>query len=112
MLNTPNTLSGVPSKIAQAAVTASPVAIYTVPASQRCAIEDIHICNTTAGALTINLFAGADATTASALLYGYSIAANSSYHLTCFIVLNAGDLITVTGSGLGLTTTLSGFTAI
>ena len=112
MINTPNTLSGVPTKIAQAAVTASPVTLYTVTANQRCAIEDILVCNTTSGALTVTLYAGASVVAANAILSGKSIAANDQYHLTCFIVLNAGDVISVQGSGTGLSIIISGFTAI
>ncbi len=113
MLNTPTSLpTGVPTRLAQVAVTASPVAIFTVAANQRAAIEHVQICNTTNSAITLNVYIGSAATAANALAYGLSIAANSVTQWPMFQVLNGGETITVSAGGLGLTITISGFTSI
>lgn len=112
MLNNPQQLVGTPTKLAQASVTASPVAIYTVDTNNRSAVQDIHICNTTAAAITIRVFAGAAAGTGNALFYDTSIPANFTVQWTGFQVLNAEEKITVSASALGLTITISGFANI
>lgn len=100
-----------PAKLAQGAVTGATTTVYTVPASTRTMVKEIDICNTTGGALTINVHlvpsAGA-AGTANALLYGVSIGANTTLQWSGVQVMNAGDTIQVQGSGLGLTVTASG----
>lgn len=104
-----------PVKLAQAAVTASAVTVYTVPASTRTMVKDIDICNTTAGALTINVFlvpSGGSAGTGNALLYGASVTANTTLQWTGVQVMNAGDTIQVQASGLGLTASISGGEAV
>lgn len=104
-----------PVKLAQAAVTASAVTVYTVPASTRTMVKDIDICNTTAGALTVNVFlvpSGGSAGTGNALLYGASVTANTTLQWTGVQVMNAGDTIQVQASGLGLTANISGGEAV
>lgn len=104
-----------PVKLAQAAVTASAVTVYTVPASTRTMVKDIDICNTTAGALTVNVFlvpSGGSAGTGNALLYGASVTANTTLQWTGVQVMNAGDTIQVQASGLGLTASISGGEAV
>jgi len=46
----------VPVKMAQVAMTTSAVTVYTTPAETRSTVQDIIIANTTAGALTYNVF--------------------------------------------------------
>lgn len=101
----------VPVKMAQVAVTASVVTVYTTPASTRSTIQDIMIANTTAGALTYNVFlvpAGGTAGTSNAIFYGVSLSANTSYHWTGTQILFPGDTIQVQASGTGLTISISG----
>lgn len=100
-----------PAKLAQAAITAGTTTVYTVPSSTRTMLKDIDVCNTTAGALTVNVHlvpSAGTATTANALFYGASINANTTLQWSGVQVLNAGDTIQVQGSGLGLTIHASG----
>lgn len=104
-----------PVKLGQAAITGSIATLYTVPASTRTLLKDIDICNTTAGALTVDVHlvpSGGSATTANALLYGYSINANATLQWTGTQVMNASDTIQVKASGLGCTITASGGEAV
>jgi hypothetical protein len=101
----------VPVKMAQAAITTSVVTLYTIPAINRSIVQDIMIANTTGGALTCNIFfvpAAGSAGTTNAILYGFSIGANTSYHWTGSQVLFPGDTIQVQASGTGLTISISG----
>ena len=101
----------VPVKMAQVAITASVVTVYTVPADTRSTVQDIMIANTTAGALTYNIFlvpATGTAGTANAIFYGVTLAANTSYHWTGTQVLFPGDTIQVQASATGLTISISG----
>lgn len=101
----------VPVKMAQSAITASVVTIYTTPANTRALTQDILVCNTTGSAITCNVFivpAGGTAGTANAILYGYSIAKNDTYHYSGQQVLFPGDTIQVQGSTTGLTISISG----
>lgn len=104
-----------PTKLGQAAITAVTTTLYTVPASTRTLVKDIDIVNTSAGALTVDVYlvpsAGA-AGTANALFYGYSINANSNVQWTGTQVLNAGDTIQIKASGLGCTIIASGGEAV
>lgn len=104
-----------PVKLAQAAVTASVVTVYTVPASTRTILKDIDICNTTAGALTINVYlvpSGGSPGTGNALFFGLAITANTTLQWSGVQVLNAGDTIRVQGSATGLTVNISGGEAV
>ena len=104
-----------PVKLAQAAVTAATTTIYTVPALTRAMVKDIDLCNTTAGALTVNVHlvpSGGAAGTGNALFYGVSIAANTTLQWTGVQIMNAGDTIQVQGSALGITASVSGGEAI
>lgn len=104
-----------PAKLAQAAVTAGTTTIYTVPASTRTMVKDIDLCNTTAGALTVNVHlvpSGGAAGTGNALFYGVAIAANTTLQWTGVQIMNAGDTIQVQGSGLGVTINVGGGEAI
>ena len=101
----------VPVKMAQAAVTASAVVVYTTPATARALLQDIMIANTTSGALTYSVYlvpAAGTAGTANAIFYQVSLAANTSYHWVGQQVLFPGDTIQVQGSSTGLTISISG----
>jgi hypothetical protein len=101
----------VPVKMAQAALTTSPVTVYTTPVINRAIVQDMMIANTTSGSLTYTVYfvpsAGAAATT-NALFYQVSLAANTSYHWVGQQVLFPGDIIQVQGSATGLTISISG----
>ena len=101
----------VPAQLGQAAITGSIATLYTVPALTRALLKDLDICNTTAGALTVDVHlvpSGGSATTANALLYGYSINGNATLQWTGTQGVNAGATIQVKASGLGCTITASG----
>ena len=101
----------VPVKMAQVAMTASVVSVYTTPAGTRSTVQDIMIANTTAGTLTYNVFlvpATGTAGTGNAIFYGVSLSANTSYHWTGIQVLFPGDTIQVQASATGLTISISG----
>lgn len=104
-----------PTKLGQAAITAATTTLYTVPASTRTLLKDIDIVNTSAGALTVDVYlvpsAGA-AGTANALFYNYSINAKNNLQWTGTQVLNAGDTIQIKASGLGCTISVSGGEAV
>lgn len=104
-----------PVQLASGPVTTSDVVIYTTPNVTRTFVKDINICNTSASAQTINLniveVTGV-AGTANALLYGFSIAANSVYRWTGVQIMNAGEKISVKGSAAGLTVFISGAEAV
>lgn len=104
-----------PVKLGQAAITGSIATLYTVPASTRAFVKDMDICNTTAGALTVDVHlvpSGGSAGTSNAILYGYSINGNATLQWTGTQIMNAGDTIQVKASGLGCTVTASGAEAV
>ena len=104
-----------PVKLAQAAVTAGTTTIYTVPALTRALVKDIDLCNTTAGALTINVHlvpSAGSASAANALFFGASISANTTLQWSGVQVMNAGDTIQVQGSSTGITASISGGEAV
>jgi len=103
------------TRLAQAAVTASFVTVYTVPINVRTFLKSIDICNTTAGALGFYLSivpSGGTAGTSNALFNNKSIATNDTTHWAGVQILNAGDTIQVKGSGTGLTVHISGGEAV
>lgn len=104
-----------PLKLAQTAMTTSYVVVYTVPDNSRTYVKDINICNTTAGALTIDISLvpdGGTAGTSNALFYGFSVAANTVYRWSGVQIMNAGDTIQVKASNTGITATISGGEAV
>ena len=104
-----------PILLGQAAITGAYTTIYTAPLNVRTFIKDLNICNTTAGALTVYVHFvtnGSSATTANAILYAYSIAANTTYRWTGVQIMNEFGTIQVKGSTTGLTITASGAEAI
>jgi hypothetical protein len=69
-----------PTRLGQAAITGTIATLYTVPAGFRAFVKDLNICNTTGGAVTVNVHLvpnGGTAGTDNAILYGFSIAANT-----------------------------------
>ena len=101
-------------QLAQAAITASNAAAYTTPTSTTTFLKCFDICNTTNGGLTVNVHivpsaAGlAGTATTNALYYGYTVAANSTFHWTGTQIMTTGMLLVVKGSGTGMTITASG----
>jgi hypothetical protein len=104
-----------PVQLGQAAITGTIATLYTTPARVRTFVKDLNICNTTAGAVTVDVHlvvSGGSATTANAILYGYSIAANTTYRWTGVQIMNEGGTIRIKASTTGLTITASGAEAI
>ena len=104
-----------PTKLGTLAVTGSFQTVYLTPASVRALVKDISICNTTAGALTVDLCvvpSGGTVGTSNAILYAATVAANTQYHWQGLIVMNSGDSLQVRGSGPGLTIFVSGAEAV
>ena len=99
------------NQLAEIALTTSNQTLYTVPANTRTYIKDIHVNNTTAGALTftLNLVGyGGTPTTSNALFYTYSVPANSIYHWTGTQIIQATTTIQGLASAAGLTIFISG----
>jgi len=99
------------ARLGQIAITTAVATVYTCPASTRTFIKDINVCNTTGGAVTVNVHlvpSGGTADTTNALVYGYSIAATSYWQRTGSQIMNAGDTIQVKASATGTTITISG----
>lgn len=104
-----------PKKLGQGGITGAVTTLYTVPASTRTLVKDIDVVNTTAGALTIDIYlvpSGGSAGTTNALFYGYSINANSNLQWTGTQIMDAGDTIQIKASGVGCTIHASGGEAV
>lgn len=97
-------------KLCQAPLTTSAQVLYAAPANNsQTTIEDIEVCNTTAGSLVCNIHVGAAAaSTANAILYGVPVPANTTMQWTGSVSMNPGDILQALGSGAGLTLTASG----
>ena len=99
------------AKLGQIVLTATINTVYTCPVNTRTFIKDINVCNTTGAAITVNVHlvpSGGAADTTNALVYGYSIAANSYWQRTGSQIMNAGDTIQAKASTTGTTITISG----
>jgi hypothetical protein len=104
-----------PLQLGQTAITGTLATLYTTPTGVRTFIKDLNICNTSGGAVTVNVYlvpASGSAGTNNALLYGFSIAANATYRWTGVQIINEGGTIQVNGSTTGLTIIASGAEAI
>ena len=102
-------------KLGQAAITATIATIYTTPALSKTYVKQLDICNTTAGALTVNVHlvpVSGTAGTANALYYTFSVAATSVLQWKGSQVMNAGETLQVKASSTGLTITASGGEAV
>lgn len=93
----------------------STVVLYTVPTGRRAIISQIIVANSTAGAAAASVFAHATGTTrtaATALMYGKSIAPNTSDLSLLFDdgleIAAGGSIGTQSGTGSALTFTLLG----
>jgi hypothetical protein len=79
---------------------------YVTPSSTNTVVSSITICNTTAAALTAYVYvvksAGTSATS-NALVYGSSVAANSTTTFTIGITLNTSEALVFGSSATGLT---------
>lgn len=101
------------SLIANSALTTSTATLYTVGSSSTAYVNDICFCNTTGSAITVNLFLTpinllADSSTA--LFYGFSVAANTTYHWNGLQVVNSKGTIQASASAPGCTVMISGRT--
>lgn len=98
--------------LGKGAIAATPgTNLYQVGANASAKVLEIDLCNTTAGALTIQLHfvaSGGSAATSNALLYGTSIDANTTLQWTGEINMTAGEFIQAIGSGAGLTAIING----
>lgn len=101
MPDTAKRLAG-PTAVGTAAAT-----VYTVPAATTAILRNVHVANTTAGALTFNLSIGADAA-ATRFYSGFSVPANGSLDWSGFIPLAATEVLQALASAAGLTLTVSG----
>jgi hypothetical protein len=80
--------------------------LYMVGGGKTAILKSFSICNTTTGALTVQLYivpSGDSAAAANALLYDLSIPAKETYVHLCDLVIAAGDTIQAVGSATGLT---------
>ena len=84
--------------------------IYTVPSLTTVIVRNIHICNTTTAAATINLAINATATTAAnCWLEAFTIPGDSVYDWSGFLHLSAADTLqALQGTASALTVTISG----
>jgi len=104
-----------PNQLGQAAITASTTTLYTVPTSTRTFLKDMDICNTTSGAITVNIYivpSAGTASTSNALLYGALVPANSTLQWTGSQILLTGSTIQISASATGCTIVASGGEAI
>jgi hypothetical protein len=101
-----------PKQLAQAAITAVYVTIYTVPAATVTVVQTIDICNTTAAAKLVYVHlvpSGGAAGTDNALMYMMTVAAYSTCTWQGPQTLDTvGDFISVKADDVGLTVTISG----
>lgn len=85
--------------------------VYTVPQGFRCDVQDILICNTTAGALTFRIHivaSGGSASTSNAIFYDAPIPANETVSWSGNQSMLASGFIQGIGSSSGVTVTVSG----
>ncbi|MES0445004.1 MAG: hypothetical protein ABUJ92_00525 [Desulfobacterales bacterium] len=102
-----------PVKLGQAAITVATATLYTVPAITRSFVKDLDIANTTAAAISVNVFIGAGAASdANTLVPNVSIPANSIFYWRGSQIINATDTIQTNASAVGCTITASGGEAI
>jgi len=100
-----------PMSLGQTAVGTAVSTIYISPKQTLTAIQNIIVANTTGSSATYSIFlvpSAGTAGTANAIFYNTTLAANSTFSLTCFQILSAGWTIQVQASATGLTITASG----
>lgn len=102
-----------PTKLGQAAITVATATLYTVPASTRTFLTCFDIANTTAAAITVNVYIGAGAAAdGNTLIPNVSIAANTIFYWRGSQILVAADTIQTDASAVGCTITASGGEAV
>lgn len=87
--------------------------LYTAPAATLTVIRQAALCNTTAGALTVDVYlvpSGSSATASTQVLSDYSVAANTTVEPPGLVgqVIEAGGSLRAQASGAGLTCIASG----
>jgi hypothetical protein len=100
-----------PTQLAQAAITASYVTIYTTPTGVRTFVKDITIINTTSAAINIYVSLvpfGGTAGTSNAIFYANSLPAYTTVDWCGAQILNEGGFISVKASAVGCTIMVSG----
>ena len=99
-------------RLAQSAVgTGSGTLLYTVPTGYNGLVEDIFLCNTSSGALTISIHfvaSGGSATTSNAVFGTLSIPAYTTVSWQGKQLLTTGKFIQGIASGAGITVTITG----
>lgn len=101
----------VPAKLAQAALTTSPVSVYTVPANTRTMVKNFDLCNTNAALTTFSIYlvpSGGSPATSNALFYSQNLTGYQSLQWSGVEILNQGDQIYVQASATGMTIYISG----
>ena len=104
-----------PIRLAQASMTTSYLAIYTVPTDTRTYVKDINVCNTTGSAITIDISLVPNEGTpgaANALYFGFSVAANTTLQWKGSQIMNEFETIQVKASSTGCTVNIGGGEAV
>ena len=91
MARTPKRLAG-PAQVSNAAATK-----YTVPASTKTVIRNIHVQNPSGSTVNFTLSIGADAA-GTRLFDAYAIAAGTVLNHFCYIVVDAAEIVQALGS--------------
>lgn len=100
-----------PMSLGQAAIGTAVSTIYTAPALTLTAIQNIIVANTTGSSATYSIYlvpAAGTVGTSNAIFYNSTLAANTTFSLSCFQILSAGWTVQVQASTTGLTATVSG----
>jgi hypothetical protein len=104
-------MATIPKLLARAALTTSDTTVYTVPSNTTTIIKHIMLCNTTGSARLVRVEVvpnGGTAGAASAIVYDFSLGANLPWSELHFIVMAAGDFLSVKADAGGVTITVSG----
>jgi hypothetical protein len=91
MARTPKRLHG-PTAVSNAAATK-----YTVPASTKTIIRNIHVSNTSAGAVNFTASIGTDAA-GTRIFDAYPVAASTVLDHWCYYVVDATEIVQALGS--------------
>jgi hypothetical protein len=100
-----------PTKMGQAAMTASYATIYTVPNTSTAILRDIEICNTTASPIGIYVSVvpvNGSAAASNAIFFNANLPGYSTMQWTGAITMSFGTTVQVKGSTTGCTVTASG----
>lgn len=100
-----------PKKLGLLAVTTSLSTVYTVAYQKQDYLTQIDVCNTTVGAIALDIHivpSGGSAGTGNALCYGTSIPANGVWQWTGELVMTAGTFIQAKAGSTGLTVHFTG----